>query len=190
MFSWARAEAVNPVLARVILETAWSYPSEGKSNVGGWRSRNDLFHWQIPEVKEIGVWILDCARQIIEASAALIGIEEIKRSVGRRPQGGNYNALTFTGSCVLGRPWRSGDPDRTIPLSSCLELQDPRTAAGGVHTPGDPFGHPVRIAPRAGLLIFFPSWLTHWVHPHSGPRERIAISFNVSAVPANISSEQ
>ena len=70
-----------------------------------------------------------------------------------------------------------------MPLSSCLELLDPRSAAGGVNTPGDPFGHPVQIPPRAGVLTVFPSWLTHWVHPHSGRRERIAISFNVACAP-------
>ena len=79
----------------------------------------------------------------------------------------------------------AGDPDDAMPLSGCLELLDPRPAAGGVNTPGDPFGHPVRIAPVAGLLVLFPSWLTHWVHPHSGRRERIAISFNVSATSAS-----
>ena len=70
----------------------------------------------------------------------------------------------------------SGDPDDTMPLGSCLEILDPRSAAGGVNTPGDPFGHPVRIPPRAGQLTVFPSWLTHWVHPHSGRGDRIAIS--------------
>jgi hypothetical protein len=77
----------------------------------------------------------------------------------------------------------TGDPDITMPRNGRLELLDPRAAAGAANIPGDPFGHPVHIAPRAGLLIFFPSWLTHWVHPHSGPRERIAISFNISAIP-------
>ncbi len=51
--SYSRAEAVNPILSKVILETAQAYPSQGKSNVGGWRSRNDLFHWNVPEVKDI-----------------------------------------------------------------------------------------------------------------------------------------
>jgi len=192
MFFYNRAEIVNPVLAQVILETARKYPSEGKSNVGGWRSRNDLFHWAVPEVTEIGNWILDCARQIIEASAQpdryrgklnMVGWATVCRT-------GNYNAPHIHPESAWSGVYYidSGDPDRTIPLSSCLELLDPRTAAGGAHTPGDPFGHPVRIAPQAGMLIFFPGWLTHWVHPHSGPRERIAISFNISAVPANVMS--
>ena len=65
IFTFPRAVAVNPVLSRVILEAAQTYPSQGKSNVGGWRSRNDLFHWPVPEVTELGSWIMDCVRQII-----------------------------------------------------------------------------------------------------------------------------
>ena len=183
-FSYSRAEAVNPVLGKVILEAAQTYPSQGKSNVGGWRSRNDLFHWAVPEVKEIGGWIMDCVRRIVEATArpdrfrgkiSAVGWASVCRT-------GNYNAPHIHPESAWSGVYYvdSGDPDDTIPFSSCLELLDPRSAAGGVNTPGDPFGHPVRIAPVAGLLILFPSWLTHWVHPHSGRRERIAISFNVA----------
>ena len=58
------------ILSKVILEAAQTYPSQGRSNVGGWRSRNDLFHWAAPEVKEIGAWIMDCVRRVVEATAA------------------------------------------------------------------------------------------------------------------------
>jgi uncharacterized protein (TIGR02466 family) len=188
MFSNLRADVINPVLSRTILETAGSYPSVGKSNVGGWRSRNDLFHWPVPEVKELCFWILDCARQIVEASAHPDRFRGKLNAVGWASVcgPGGYNAphihpdSSWSGVYYVD----SGDPVRTNPLSSCLELMDPRPAAGGAFTPGDPFGHAVRIAPQAGLLIFFPSWLTHWVHPHSGQKERIAISFNISAVAA------
>lgn len=190
MFTYPRAEADNPALAARILEAARTYPSQGKSNVGGWRSRNDLFHWAVPEVKEIGSWILDCARQIIEASVrpdrfrgkiSVVGWATVCGT-------GNYNAPHIHPESAWSGVYYidAGDPDRTIPMSSCLELLDPRSAAGGGSVPGDPFGHPVRIPPQAGLLIFFPSWLTHWVHPHSGSRERIAISFNISATPAEV----
>ena len=189
-FTFPQAETINPILARVILEAVQTYPSQGKSNIGGWRSRNDLFHWPAPEVKELGSWIMDCVRQIVEASSrpdrfrgnlSVVGWASVCRN-------GNYNAPHIHPESAWSGVYYvdTGDPDSTIPLSSsCLELLDPRSAAGGVTTPGDPFGHPVRIAPQAGLLIFFPSWLTHWVHPHSGPRERIALSFNVSATPEN-----
>jgi hypothetical protein len=29
----------------------------------------------------------------------------------------------------------------------------------------------------------FPSWLYHWVHPYTGERPRIAISFNAMVAP-------
>jgi uncharacterized protein (TIGR02466 family) len=188
-FSHSRAKALNPILSKVILEAAQTYPSQGRSNVGGWRSRNDLFHWAAPEVKEIGAWIMDCVLRVVEASThperyrgkiSAVGWASVCRT-------GNYNAPHIHPESAWSGVYYvdAGDPDGTIPSNSCLELLDPRSAAGGVHTPGDPFGHPVRIAPVAGLLILFPGWLTHWVHPHSGRRERIAISFNVAATPEN-----
>jgi uncharacterized protein (TIGR02466 family) len=184
-FTFPRAEVVNPSLRQVILEAAQTYPSHGRSNVGGWRSRNDLFHWEAPEVKDIGAWIMDCVRQIVEATAAperfrgtisVVGWASVCRT-------GNYNAPHVHPDSAWSGVYYvdTGEPDETMPLGSCLELLDPRSAAGGVNTPGDPFGHPVQISPRAGQLTVFPSWLTHWVHPHSGRRERIAISFNVAA---------
>jgi uncharacterized protein (TIGR02466 family) len=189
-FSYARADDVNPILRQVIHEAAQSYPSQGRSNVGGWRSRNDLFYWEAPAVKEIGVWIMDCVRRIVEATASPERFRGTLNVVGWASvcRTGNYNAphnhpdSAWSGVYYVD----SGDPDDALPLGSCLELLDPRSAAGGVNTPGDPFGHPVQIPPRAGELTVFPSWLTHWVHPHSGLRERIAISFNVAAAPGNV----
>ena len=186
-FSYPRADADNPALIATILEAAQKYPTQGRSNVGGWRSRNDLFHWNAPEVKELGAWIMDCVRRVVEASAqpepyrgkiSVVGWASVCRT-------GNYNAPHIHPESAWSGVYYvdTGDPDDAQPLSSCLELLDPRSAAGGVNTPGDPFGHPVQIPPRAGMLTLFPSWLTHWVHPHSGRRERIAISFNVACVP-------
>ena len=186
-FTFPRADHVNPTLRNVILEAGRLYPSQGRSNVGGWRSRNDLFHWDAPEVKETGAWIMDCVRRVVEASAqpepyrgkiSVVGWASVCRT-------GNYNAPHIHPESAWSGVYYvdTGDPDDVHPLSSCLELLDPRSAAGGVNTPGDPFGHPVQIPPRAGVLTVFPSWLTHWVHPHSGRRERIAISFNVSCAP-------
>jgi hypothetical protein len=49
-----------------------------------------------------------------------------------------------------------------------------------VTAPGDPYGEPVRVRPVAGLLVVFPNWLYHWVHPYTGQTPRIAISFNAT----------
>src|SRR6201985_1811880 len=72
----------------------------------------------------------------------------------------------------------SDNPDR--PLSGVLEFLDPRAGAEAVSAPGDPYGEPFRVRPQAGLLVLFPSWLYHWVHPYAGATPRIAISFNAT----------
>ena len=186
-FSLDRANDLNPALRQIILDAAQSYPSQGRSNVGGWRSRNDFFHWDASEVKAIGAWIMDCVRRVVEASAqperyrgkiSVVGWASVCRT-------GNYNAPHIHPESAWSGVYYidTGGADDAYPLGGYLELLDPRSAAGGVNTPGDPFGHPVQIPPRAGMLTVFPSWLTHWVHPHSGRRERIAISLNVAAAP-------
>jgi hypothetical protein len=65
-------------------------------------------------------------------------------------------------------------------LSGVLEFLDPRAGVEAVTAPGDPYGEPVRVRPEAGLIVIFPSWLYHWVHPYVGHTPRIAVSFNVS----------
>jgi hypothetical protein len=70
------------------------------------------------------------------------------------------------------------NPDQ--PLSGMLEFLDPRAGAEAVSAPGDPYGEHFRVRPQAGLLVVFPSWLYHWVHPYAGETPRIAISFNAT----------
>jgi hypothetical protein len=70
------------------------------------------------------------------------------------------------------------------PLSGILEFLDPRAGVDAVTAPGDPYGEPFRLRPQAGLLVIFPSWLYHWVHPYTGQTPRMAISFN--ATPATV----
>jgi len=69
------------------------------------------------------------------------------------------------------------------PLSGILEFLDPRAGVEAVTAPGDPYGEPFRVRPQAGLLVIFPSWLYHWVHPYTGQTPRIAISFNAASAP-------
>ena len=76
----------------------------------------------------------------------------------------------------------SDSPDQ--PLSGNLEFLDPRAAVEAVSAPGDPYGEPFRVRPQAGLLVIFPSWLYHWVHPYMGQTPRIAVSFNATVAPA------
>jgi hypothetical protein len=72
----------------------------------------------------------------------------------------------------------SDSPDQ--PFSGMLEFLDPRAGAEAVSAPGDPYGEPFRVRAQSGLLVMFPSWLYHWVHPYAGEIPRIAVSFNAT----------
>jgi hypothetical protein len=74
----------------------------------------------------------------------------------------------------------SGTDSQDQPLSGVLEFLDPRAGAEAVSAPGDPYGELFRVRAQAGLLVMFPSWLYHWVHPYAGETPRIAISFNAT----------
>jgi hypothetical protein len=82
----------------------------------------------------------------------------------------------------------AGTENQDRPLCGVLEFLDPRVGAEAVSAPEDLYGEPFRVRPQAGLLVVFPSWLYHWVHPYTGERPRIAISFN-AAVEAHAANQ-
>ena len=36
------------------------------------------------------------------------------------------------------------------------------------------------IRPKPGLMVIFPAWAEHWVHPFHGDGNRISIAINVT----------
>jgi uncharacterized protein (TIGR02466 family) len=180
----SEAAPVNAALKWAILDMAQTYPSLGKSNIGGWRSRNDLLFWPVPEIRQLNDWIMTAVKEVVEATAGPVRFKgQLKitgwASVCRK---GDYNAphvhpeSAWSGVYYVDPGTRSDDH----PVAGQLEFLDPRGRAEMAATPGDPFGDPVRIDPRAGLMVLFPSWLYHWVHPYASEGTRIAISFNVA----------
>jgi Putative 2OG-Fe(II) oxygenase len=43
----------------------------------------------------------------------------------------------------------------------------------------DTFGQGILIEPQPGMLLAFPAWLEHFVHPFFGEGERISVAINV-----------
>ncbi len=182
------SEALNEGVTKAILTVEKNHASTRRSNIGGWRSEPDLLDWQRDGIKLLENEIKDALEQVIGATAGdqgFFGRLKINAwaNVLRK---GNYNTVHNHPESVWSGVYyvNAGSPDRTNPLSGVLELLDPRPFVEMVAMPGSPFGRPVRIDAENGLMVLFPSWLYHHVHAYTGEGDRIAVAFNVSAMPA------
>jgi len=71
--------------------------------------------------------------------------------------------------------------------SGLFEFLDCRTNANVVGIEGAAcFTAKSPVTPRAGLLLLFPAYLQHWVHPNEQPEERISIAFNARFMPVTL----
>ncbi|HEY2431427.1 MAG TPA: 2OG-Fe(II) oxygenase family protein [Vicinamibacterales bacterium] len=184
------ADAMNQELRAIILAEEVTYGSLGRSNVGGWHSRPDFLRRSEQAVAGLTTWITWAVRKMIEASA---GAGTFKGTLSLSAwaaicRAGAYHAphvhpdSAWSGAYYVD----AGTSHPDTPLAGVLEFLDPRGGAETVTAPGDPYGEPLRVRPESGLLVVFPSWLSHWVHPYAGQTPRIAVSFNVmpTAAPA------
>jgi uncharacterized protein (TIGR02466 family) len=182
------AEAMNRDLQALVLAEEANYPSFGRSNIGGWHSRPDFLCRPETPVAALATWLTWALRRMIHATA---GPDAFKGTLAASAwaticRAGAYHAPhshpDSAWSGVYYVDAGAASPDQ--PLSGVLEFLDPRAGVEAVSAPGDPYGEPFRVHPQAGLLVVFPSWLYHWVHPYAGKTPRIAISFNATPAPA------
>lgn len=194
-FRFEDTEATDHALRDLILAKEADEASQTYANAGGWHSKSDLLEWPDPSLKVLNGWIAEAGNNMISATLQMM------KSSGMR--------TTLTPGTLKAKAWaninRFGDyhrshnhpdaiwsgvyyvdpgldaPDK--PLSGLLELPDPRPYANMVSAPGDPFGQKILIKPQSGLMVVFPSWYYHFVHPYYAEGTRISIAFNISMTP-------
>lgn len=181
----ANAEPVNAALRAHVLELERRSGGMTRTNVGGWHSNDDLFAWDLPEIATLRGWAVESVR---ETTSMLCGaaLQDLKANVelegwANVSRDGNYNKIhnhsewTWSGVYYVA----TGTPDPAVAESGLIEFLDPRMGVDSVKLPGNPFGAQMHISPVPGLMLVFPSWLQHWVHPFRGTGERISLAFNV-----------
>ena len=178
------ANLMNQDLRSIILGEENKYSSIGRSNIGGWHSRPDFLHHPDPSIARLTSWLTWGIGRMVDATAGP-GVFEGRLSLSAWAtvcRAGAYHAPhSHPDSAWSGVYYvDAGTDSPEHPLSGMLELVDPRAGVDAVTAPGDPYGEPVRIRPDAGLLVIFPSWLYHWVHPYEGQTPRVAVSFNAA----------
>ncbi len=177
------ADAMNCDLRSLILEQERNYTSLGRSNIGGWHSQTDFLDHPQPAVAALSTWIDWAVNRMIGATAgsgAFKGTLSVTAWAAVCREGAYHAPHSHPDSAWSGVYYvDAGNVNPNRPLSGVLEFLDPRTGVEAITAPGDPYGEPLRIRPEPGLMVVFPSWLYHWVHPYFGECPRIAVSFNV-----------
>lgn len=181
---WMVAKHFEPEILACIRAWRDQEPGRVASNVGGWRSCDkNLEDESHPALNEFTAWLRGAIRDLTTYICPPLSGADMAISIkawANICKAGDYHAVhTHSGAMWSGVYYvitTSDTPDR--PTAGCIEFLDPRPACGMVHLPGKPFGRTLIVHPKPGLLLLFPAWLPHGVHPVAGSGERISISFN------------
>ena len=187
------AQEINAWLKPLILERERSHASTQHSNLGGWQSTWDFQEWGGPALARV----LDTAKMLADSltvdrqgqQAQVAWQVNCWANVNRTGQGNEFHThpgCFWSGTYYVDDGLESGvAPDS---VGGEFEAQDPRGVAPAMYAPtltyagrgGVAAGAAEMFAPRAGMMILFPSWLQHAVRPYLGPGQRISIAFNLS----------
>jgi uncharacterized protein (TIGR02466 family) len=183
-------EDMNCELGERLRAEAQASPGVRRANVGGWHSSPDLALRPDPCYRAMMKLIVD------HVSATHSKIVSTKGVAPSPPWGfaaqawamvmrdGDYTIAHDHGEAHWSTSYYvdagDADLDRT-PDSGALAVLDPRRS--GRPIPGLESGSTFTIRPRTGMLVVFPGWLQHYVHPYRGTHPRISISCNVTMSP-------
>jgi uncharacterized protein (TIGR02466 family) len=176
--------AHNAALTDLALRLRAAEPGMTKSNAGGWHSAGNIFEREEPEIhllaqhlqaaiQHVSVLAKQITAPRVNFEATLYGWINVNGQ-------GDYN----TPHCHPGDTWsgvyyiRTGSaaPDR--PMSGRIEFMDPRSRCEVGPTTGLAHASSIWIGPADGMLLIFPSYLEHYVHPYFGTGERVTLAFN------------
>ncbi len=180
------ADALNTALSAVILEREAKDPGTQHSNLGGWQSPWDLEAWGGPATARV----LEAARTLATQLTADRQGNPVEidwkincwANVNRRGHGNeshSHPGAFWSGSYYVA--------DGGQGMGGEFEVRDPRGVAPAMYAPlltfagpgGPSLGAAEQIAPVAGMMVLFPSWLQHAVRPYRGDAARISIAFNL-----------
>lgn len=180
------AELVNEGLRRIVLEHEKAEPGTTKSNFGGWHSAGNMLDWPGEEVLTLKQWIREAveymcslpARRDASAPKATSYAATAWANVNRN---GNYNNLHNhpRQHWALVYYVTLGEETPGFKNNGRLEIRDPRPGSRFYNPPGYRFGLSKIVNPRPGLMLMFPAWVEHWVHPFFGTGDRISIACNI-----------
>lgn len=185
-------EAFNARMSDIVLakEAEWKQTRSKdpvvRSNVGGWHSESDLFRWGVPEVEVllnlfqavlVDYMALETGRasNTFHLSAGLEGWANVLRR-------GNYAKAHVHPMSNIALVYYVDAGDHPMgnkeDISGAIEFLDPRSRPHMFTAPGMDARDSLLSRPENGVLLAFPSWLYHSVHPYDGERPRVSLAAN------------
>jgi uncharacterized protein (TIGR02466 family) len=191
LYEFPKKDEINAALREVILEREKSHPSTQHSNLGGWQSSWDMLEWGGEYAQRVVSTACSIANKVTATREGKpVNIEwkvNCWANVNRSGHGNEFH--THPGSFwSVSYYIDDGGIAENPALGGEFEIQDPRGVGPAMYAPrlafnydgGLSVGASEIIRPAAGLMVMFPSWLSHAVRPYSGERERIGMAFNLS----------
>lgn len=182
---WDGSDELNARLTRLILEDYSQEDRRKNSNAGGWQTRDDLFSRNDDGLRQLKSMV---DRVLCEAMASVsagpveqLNIEFRIDAWANVTSNGGYNIVHSHPNALWSGVYyvaAGGEVDQQS-VSGKIEFLDPRIAVDHFQLPGLKATSRQVFANRPGLMLVFPGWLKHMVHPHSGWSPRISIAFNV-----------
>jgi uncharacterized protein (TIGR02466 family) len=195
--SWAGAQQYNAELQRVIMAHEAGSKGVVKSNLQGWQSEIDMLDWGGEAANRLAAHVVQRCNELTTDIAAsgqrrFRWSPEMWANISRR-------GASNMAHCHPGAFWSAvyyvddgyrGSSDKA--LGGELLLIDPRFPMVRMRTPDLRYfaseknydNQEVTMRPRTGMLVMFPSWLTHAVMPYLGDGTRISIAINIVVRPA------
>lgn len=178
-------QALNAAVLAWLPERRARDPGIQRANGGGWHSTPDLTISREPLCQELMQTLVGVSQHALRAHYGRNG--QPVPPFGAAAQawlmvlGPNDYVLPHDHA---GAHWSAayyvdpGDGPTDGP-SGCIAFVHPVTGLPQVPgLPTEPTEFSIR--PRAGMLVLFPAWLKHYVHPYRGARERVVVSFNLT----------
>jgi uncharacterized protein (TIGR02466 family) len=183
-------EKVNNDLKKILLDkrlkdTSWTNASKIKSNYGGWRSGDDLWRWSDNAVGYLRNRVMSTFKSFLSRTGSYQVSKNFKFETfawANVNENGAYNAphihsgYQFSGVYYVTAPKLSKE---CHPFNGQISFEDPRPGAAMAPLEGFNWGKHTNVLPKESMLVLFPSWLMHHVHPYYGEEPRISIPFNI-----------
>lgn len=172
---------LNLHLEKTILEIQERDTGINKSNYKGWHSTGNLFQNFPPELDQLYQMIMQfISDYVVELNPSKNQVLIELFAWANVLEEGGYNNVHNHPNCHLSGVYyiNPGEPDPDNLNSGLIGFSDPRAGAAMISNSYIDFGSSYEYKPEAGMLLMFPAYLLHWVHPFTGKGQRITVAFN------------